>query len=160
MTMRAGKTNWQGVPAGRPNNRYNTLNAFIDDDNPPGCAEPEEELPDPNKTTAYLDSTAFASISRKDVICAAAKVQELNFSLNTTSHIPIFTTKTLRLLLSKLPPEACKAFQVDDIPYNLIAVVSFVDTGCSVQFYPWGFNMDYNGETIYKGWREGKKQPL
>ena len=100
-----------------------------------------------------MDSAASASILRKGAACAIAKVQERNFSLNTPSQVPIFTTKTLELLLGKLPPEARKAFQVDDIPHNLVAVATLVDAGCSVHFYDWGFNIDINGETIYKGWR-------
>ena len=90
---------------------------------------------------------------RRGAACAIAKVQGPNFSLNMSSHIPIFTTTTLELLLGKLPPEARKAFQVDNIPHNLVAVATLVNAGCDVHIYDWGFNIDINGETIYKGWR-------
>ena len=83
-------------------------------------------------------------------------VQDPNFGLNAPSHVPIFTTKTLEWLLDKLPPEARKAFRVNDIPHNLVAVAMLVNTGCIVYFYVWGSNRDYNGETIYKGWRGGR----
>ena len=43
---------------------------------------------------------------------------------------------------------------MDDVPHNLVAVATFVDKGCSLHMYYWGFEVDYNGETIYKGWRE------
>ena len=99
IVKRATKTNWHGVPAGGSNNTLNALTAFIDDGEPSGCVKPEEEPPDPNKTTSYLDSAASVTIVRKDAVSAIAEVQEPNFSLNTPSQIPIFTTKTLRLLL-------------------------------------------------------------
>ena len=74
--------------------------------------------------------------------------------LNTPSHVKIHTTESLLLKLKKLPPPARRAFRVSDIPHNLIAVSELVDAGCSVHMYYWGFNIDYEGETIYKGWRE------
>ena len=58
------------------------------------------------------------------------------------------------LKLKKLPPAACKTFRVDNIPRNLIAVCTLVNKGCSVHTYYWGFEIVYNGELIYKGWRE------
>ena len=41
------------------------------------------------------------------------------------------------------------------MPHNLVADAELVDAGCSVDFYSWGFDIDLEGETIYKGWREG-----
>ena len=70
--------------------------------------------------------------------------------------MPIHTSKTLELCLKKLPQKAREAFRVDNVPHNLVAVATIVDAGCSVHMYDWGFNIDYNGETIYKGWREQK----
>ena len=93
---------------------------------------------------------------RKGVACAIAEVQDPKFSINTPSHVPMFTTKILELFLSKLQPEARKVFQVDNIPHNLVAVASLVNTGCSVHFYDWGFNIDTHGKIIYKGWGVGK----
>ena len=72
------------------------------------------------------------------------------------SHVPIHTTKTLELRLKRLPLKARQAFRVDDIPHNLVAVATLVDAGCSVHVYYWGFEIEYNGEVIYKEWREGK----
>ena len=43
---------------------------------------------------------------------------------------------------------------MDDVLHNLVAVATLVDAGYSVHMYYWGFEVDYNGETIHKGWRE------
>ena len=69
--------------------------------------------------------------------------------------MPIHTTKTLELLLNKLPPKARRAFRVDDAPHNLLAVAELVDAGCSVHLHDWGCEIDLEGETLYRGWREG-----
>ena len=50
-----------------------------------------------------------------------------------------------------MPPKARKAFLVEDIPHNLVAVAELVDAGCSVHMYSWGFDIDLEGETLYKG---------
>ena len=76
--------------------------------------------------------------------------------MGTPSHVPIYTTETLELRLRKLPEKARKAFQVADLLHNLVDVATLVDAGCSVHIYDSGFDIEYNGETIYKGWREGK----
>ena len=65
-------------------------------------------------------------------------------------HVPIYTTQSLLLRLKKLPHAAKRAFLVKDIPHNLVAVSELVDAGCSVHMYFWGFNINYEGETIYK----------
>ena len=67
----------------------------------------------------------------------------------------IHTSESLSLRLKKLPMKCRRAFRVDSIPHNLVAVSELVDGGCSVHMYWWGFDIDYEGETIYKGWREG-----
>ena len=69
--------------------------------------------------------------------------------------MPIRTSKTMEVLLHKLPKKARRAFLVNEVPHNLVAVAELVDAGCSVHFYSWGFDIDLEGETIYKGWREG-----
>ena len=103
---------------------------------------------------AYLDCAVSTSILGKDAICNVAPVQEPNISLNTPSHVPIYTMQSLLLRLKKLPYAAKRAFLVKDMPQNLVAVSELVDSGCSVHMYFWGFGIDYEGETIYKGWRE------
>ena len=83
-----------------------------------------------------------------------AKIQKPNFALNTPSHVPIYTSKTLELRLRKLPKKAREVFLVNDVPHNLVDIATLVDAGCGVHMYYWGFEVDYNGETICKGWRE------
>ena len=39
-------------------------------------------------------------------------------------------------------------------PHNLVAVAELADTGCGVYFHRTGFEIDYNGEIIYRGWRD------
>ena len=72
--------------------------------------------------------------------------------------MPIHTSKTLELRLKKLPQKARKAFRVDGIPHNLVVVATLEDAGCSMHMYYWGFEVDYNGETIHKGWQEQKSK--
>ena len=98
---------------------------------PPGCANP----PNPEEDTAYLDSAASFTILGKKAKCNTAAVQEPNIELGTPAHVPIRTTKTLKLLLHKLPKKARRAFLVEDIPHNLVAVAELVDAGCSVHIY-------------------------
>ena len=74
----------------------------------------------------------------------------MNFALNTPSHVPIYTSETLKLRLKKLPEKARGAFSLAEVPHNLVAVATLVDAGCSVHMYYWGFEIDYNGEAIYK----------
>ena len=85
-----------------------------------------------------------------------ASTQKPNISLNTPSQVPIYTSSTLELKLNRLLLKARQAFRVGNIPHNLVAVSTLVDAGCSVHFYHWGFDIDLNGETIYKGWRDQK----
>ena len=64
------------------------------------------------------------------------------------------TTDTLELVLSKLPEAARKALRVPDIPHNIIAGGELVDAGCSKYFYKHGAEIEYEGETLYRGWRD------
>ena len=63
------------------------------------------------------------------------------------------TTETLELQLSKLPEATRIAFRVLDIPHNLISGGELVDAGCSIHFYKHGAEIDYEGETLYRGLR-------
>ena len=44
---------------------------------------------------------------------------------------------------------------MDDAPHNLVAVAELVDAGCSVHLHSWGCEIDLEGKTLYRGWREG-----
>ena len=62
------------------------------------------------------------SIVGKEAKCKVANVQEPNIELGTPLHVQIATTKTMELLLRKLPKKARHAFLVNDVPHNLVAV--------------------------------------
>jgi hypothetical protein len=98
---------------------------------PPSCANP----PNPNTTTNYLDCAVSMSIPGKEAACNMVPVQQPSISLNTPSHVPIHTTKSLLLKLKKLPIAARKAFLIRDILHNLVAVSELIDAGCSVHMY-------------------------
>ena len=74
--------------------------------------------------------------------------------MGTPSHVPIFTSQTLELKLKKLPPNARRAFRVKNAPHNLVSVAELADAGCGVYIYKTGFDIEYNGEIIYRGWRD------
>ena len=62
-------------------------------------------------------------------------------------------TETLELLLKKIPEAARKAFRVPDIPHNLIAPYELVDAGCGFHLYKHSAEIEFEGETLYRGWR-------
>ena len=124
----------------------NTINTC--DEDPPGCANP----PNPNKTTACLDCVASTLVLGKEAVYNVAPVQEPTISLNTTSPVPIqHTMKSSLLKPKKLPITAKRAFLVKDIPHNLVAVSELVDAGYIIHLFFWGFDIDCESETMYKG---------
>ena len=64
------------------------------------------------------------------------------------------TTKTVNLLLKKLPTKARQAHLVPRIMNSLLAVPFFVDEGCELFFHLTVCDITYNGETIIRGWRD------
>ena len=87
-----------------------------------------------------------------------AETQLPDITLNTLSGIPITTTGTLELDLPKLPAKARTAYRVPEIPHSLIAAAELVDAGCSVHLYKHHCEVEYNGETLYHGWRDRKSR--
>ena len=108
----------------------------------------------PNKNTAFLDSAASVSCMGKEANCPRAKTQVPNISLDTPSNVPIRTTETLELPMNKLPQAAKKAYRVGEIPHNIMAAAELCDAGCSVHLYKHNAAIDYEGETLYRGWRD------
>ena len=139
---------WRYTPAVSSNRVSNTVNTCAKE--PPDCANP----PNPNRNTAHLECAVSTSIFGKDAICDVTLVYEPNISLNMPSHLPIYKTQSLLARLKKLPHAATRAFLVKDTPHNLVTISKLVDTRCSAHMYFWSFDIDYKGETIYKGWRE------
>ena len=116
----------------------------------PGCADP----PNPNKTTALLDSAASISLLCCEAQCKQADVQEANKTLGTPNRASIVTTEMLELLLQKLSPAARQAFCVPDIPHNLVAASKLANAGCGIHLYKHYIDIKYKGETLYRGWRD------
>ena len=73
--------------------------------------------------------------------------QETNKILGTPTKAEIVTTETLELMLKKLPKSARKAFRVPDIPHNLIVA-------CGFHLYKHSAEIEFEGETLYRGWRD------
>ena len=64
------------------------------------------------------------------------------------------TNKTIELLLPKLPPSARKGYTVPNITNNLVSVAELCDAGCTVFFHMHGVDINCDGETIARGWRD------
>ena len=122
----------------------------VSDDDPFGCTNP----PNPNEDTALLDSAASVSCMGKYAKCKVAQQQEPQIALNTPSDVPIMTEQTLELLLRKLPPKARRAFRVSKIPHNLVSAAELADAGCGIHLHKHGFEITYEGECLYRGWRD------
>ena len=91
----------------------------------------------------------------RNAVAVRAKIQEQNFQLGTSrKDASLMTTEMLELLLNKLPPKAQWAFGVPDIQHNLIACAGLIDAGCSVYLQKHGYEIVYEGEILYKGWRD------
>ena len=66
----------------------------------------------------------------------------------------MFTAKTLELLLSKLPKAAREAHRAPGIINNLLSVSVLCNAGCEVWFHNKSCEIDFNGETIIRGWHD------
>ena len=116
----------------------------------PGCANP----PNPNRTTALLDSAASISLLGREAQCKRADFQESNKTLGTPNRASIVTTETLELILQNLPSASRRAFRVPEIPHNLIADSKLANSGCGIHLYKHYGKIDYEGETLYRGWHD------
>ena len=50
------------------------------------------------------------------------------------------------------------SFRVKDASHNLVVVTELVDAGCGVYFHSTGFDLEYNGEIIYRGRRDAESK--
>ena len=71
--------------------------------------------------------------------------------------MPIATTETVRVPMKKLPEEAQRGFRVPAIPHNILAAAELCDAGCDVHLHMHSAEIEYEGETLYRGWRDWKK---
>ena len=60
----------------------------------------------------------------------------------------------LKPKLKKLPKKARRAFRVKSTHHNIVAIPNPTDEGYLVYTYRTAFEIEYNGEIIYRGWRD------
>ena len=60
--------------------------------------------------------------------------------------------------MKKLPQAAKKAYRVNEIPHNIMIMTTaeLCDTGCDVHLYKHDTEIEYEGKTLYRGWRDYK----
>ena len=114
----------------------------------PGCTNTANY----KKSTAFIDSTALLIHLQQEVVYKLAQVQESTKTLGTPNVSPMYTNKTIELLLPKLPPMARKGYTVLNIPNNLVSVAKLCDADCNVFFHKHGVDIGYNGKVIDRGW--------
>ena len=90
----------------------------------------------------------------KEANCPRAKLQVLNVSLNTPSNDPIQTTETLESPIRKMPQAAKKTYGVKEIPHSIMAAAKLCNAGCGVHLYKHDTEIENEGETLYRGWRD------
>ena len=66
----------------------------------------------------------------------------------------MFTTKTMELLLAKLPKAAREAHLAPGVINNLLSVSVLCDAGCELFFHSTGCEISFNGEIIVMGWSD------
>ena len=134
-------------------NNINNNNEIVNDTIPkstPGCTNPTNY----KKATAFVDSAASLTLLQQEAIYKIAKVQESTKVLGTPNGSPMYTKKTIELLLPKLPPKARKGYTVPNITNNLVSVAELCDADCNVFFHKHGVEIDFDGEIIGRGWRD------
>ena len=60
----------------------------------------------------------------------------------------------MELKMKKLPPAARVGFNVPSIPENIMAGAELVDAGCDLYLNRYGAEIEYEGEILYRGWRD------
>ena len=68
----------------------------------------------------------------------------------------MFTTKTMKLLLAKLPKSAREAHRAPGIINNLLSISVLCDAGCEVFFHSTSCEISFNGEIIVRWWCDMK----
>ena len=64
------------------------------------------------------------------------------------------TTETIELLLEQWPTQMRRGFRVPNIVHNLVSVAEICDAGGGVYFSQHGVEIEFEGETIGRGWRD------
>ena len=115
----------------------------------PGCANPFKK-----DSTALVDTAANISL-----LTAESPATDANLQLSTKTILHpagaiMVTTKTVNLLLKKLPTKARQTHRVPGIINSFLSVPVLVDTVCELFFHRTGCDTPFNGETIIRGWRD------
>ena len=63
----------------------------------------------------------------------------------------MFTNKTMKVLLGKMPKAAREAHHAPGITNNLLSVSVLCDAGCEVFFHSTSCEISFNGEIIVRG---------
>ena len=116
---------------------------------PPGWANPIDL-----DQTALINSAASISLLGEKAKAKLAAIQETSKMLLIPNGADMKTTKTLELLLHRLPHRARRSFRCPGITNNLLAVCELCDAGCTVTFREHGCDVEYEGEIILRGWRD------
>ena len=103
--------------------------------------------------TALVDTTANISLLTTESPATDTKLQLPTKTILQPAGETIHTTKTVNLLLKKLPTKARQAHQVPGIMNSLLSVPILVDAGYEVLFHRTVCDITYNGKTIIRGWR-------
>ena len=56
--------------------------------------------------------------------------------------------------MNKLPEGAKVSFEVPELPHNLLSGPELADGGCTIWLDQYGAEIELEGETLYKGWRD------
>ena len=56
--------------------------------------------------------------------------------------------------MNKLPERARTGFTVEELPHNLLSGPELVDAGCSIYLNKYLGEIELEGETLYRGWRD------
>ena len=115
----------------------------------PGSANP----PDIN-TTTLLDSSANISLLANGAPANESATQLPRKKILQPAGARMFTTKTTELLISKLTKAIRELHLAPGIINNLISVSVLCDSGCEVFFHSTGCEISFNGEIIFRGWRD------
>ena len=77
-----------------------------------------------------------------------------NKLLGTPSNVPIETKEMRELRMNNLPPKAKTAFTVQDLPHNIMVGAELVDAGYKLHSDKYEAEIELEGETLYRGWRD------
>ena len=113
---------------------------------PPGWANPINL-----DQTALIDSAASISLLGEKAKAKLAAIQETSKMLLIPNGADMKPTKTLELLLHRLPQRARRSFRCPGITNNLLAVCELCDAGCVVTFREHGCDVEFEGEIILRG---------